>query len=769
MTPSLRKHPRPSQWLVFTEDGGVEVLTGKVEIGQALHAALAGWVAGSLSWPVERVRVVAPDTTRSPDEGVTSGSLSMQDSGRTLAGVAAVVRARLEDDAAGRWGVPRATVRLVDAVLTGPDGWCEPVTAHLGRTVLDPAVGADEWTLEQADGTGSRVGAPQGGSPAQVDGAAMASRRARVKAMLGAGGHFIQDLVLPGLLHGCVLHRMAADGAGPSVAAASMGGAEVAQAATRPDEKVLSLVRAMPGVRAVIVDAGLLGVLADGAGRAERAARRWLSEAAAAGAEVAGSGRGAVASGLADPLNPSGWASHPWPARCVARHGSPDERGPDDPDGAQRLEALHAPEGGRVVQAVFTRGWLAHASIGPSCALARWTDDLGTLEVWTHSQGVFNLRRDLALAWGLDEAAVVVRHVPGAGCYGHNGADDVAFDASWLARQAPGYPVRVNWLREQEWRSAPLGPAMRVHVQAALDAQGRIVHWHHAFWSPGHSSRPGRSATPSLRGHALRHGGAPLPEPIDMPLATGGGGERNAVPGYAWPAWQVIGHRVRVPWRASALRSLGAHANVYAAENLLDDIARQTGQCPWALRLAALTHEPRAIAVLNRARTGSRWDARRAALAGIEGAGLGLAYARYKNTGAWCAVVAEVRAEAVLRVLRLTVVADIGLPIHPEGAVQQLEGGAVQATSWTLMESVLADAHGGIAPATWDDYPIIGFDAVPDVDVHLMPSTEPPLGAGEAACGPAAAAIGNALFDALGVRVRDLPLTPERIVAAMAA
>jgi CO/xanthine dehydrogenase Mo-binding subunit len=582
--------------------------------------------------------------------------------------------------------------------------------------------------------------------------------------LLRGGIHYIHDLVLPGLIHGCVLHRPGQGGEGADLDATA---------------RRLDPVRGMPGVVGVVADGGLLGVLADGAGRAERAARRLESllevragvpapdqghvhhaDVAHATPQIGKHGAGA------DPTDPESWAQGDWPARIVASL-------PALPDGgeasAQGSAPLQAPEGGRLVQAVFTRGWLAHASIGPSCAIARWTDDLSALDVWTHSQGIHNLRRDLALAWGLDEASVRVRHVPGAGCYGHNGADDVAFDACWLARHAAGRPARVTWLREQEWRSAPLGPAMRVAVQAALDAQGRIVAWHHRFWSPGHSSRPGRSATPSLFGNALRSGGAPLPEPIDMPLATGGGSERNAVPGYDWPSWQVVGHRVRVPWRASALRSLGAHANVYAAESLLDEVARLTDRCPWAIRLDALGHDARGAAVLRLARQRSDWDARRSALRGVEGAGLGLAYARYKNNGAWCAVVAEVRAEATLRVVRLTVVADVGLPIHPEGVAQQLEGGAVQAVSWTVKESVAADAAGDVALATWDDYPLLGFADMPQVDVHLVASSEPPLGAGETACGPTGAAIGNALFDALGVRVRNLPLTPERIVAAMAS
>jgi len=417
----------------------------------------------------------------------------------------------------------------------------------------------------------------------------------------------------------------------------------------------------------------------------------------------------------------------------------------------------------RTLSARYRKPWIAHASIAPSCALARWQG--GQLEVWSHSQGIFHLRRDLALAFGIDAAAVRVRHVDGAGCYGHNGADDVAFDAAWLAREVPGQPVRVLWSRADEMSRTPLGPAMTVRLEADLAGDGTVRHWRHDVWSPGHSRRPGRSATPALLGSWQTAQPQPAPASINMPIASGGGAERNAIPGYALPAWRIVRHDVTAPQpRSSALRALGAVANVFAAESFVDEIVQATGDEPLAWRRRHLAHDLRALAVLERAAAQAGWAQR----VKVDGVGQGLAFARYKHSGAWCAVVAEVEAAAQLRVRRLTIAVDVGLVVNPDGVIAQIEGGAIQATSWALKEAVTFDAH-GVTSADWDAYPILRFSEVPAVDVWLLPSDQPSLGAGEASLGPTVAAIANALFDALGVRVRDLPLTPDRIVAAMDA
>jgi CO/xanthine dehydrogenase Mo-binding subunit len=236
------------------------------------------------------------------------------------------------------------------------------------------------------------------------------------------------------------------------------------------------------------------------------------------------------------------------------------------------------------------------------------------------------------------------------------------------------------------------------------------------------------------------------------------------VPGYALPAWQVQWHRVPATLRSSALRSLGAFANVFAAESFVDEIAHAAGRDPLYWRLRHLAHDARARAVLELAAERGGWTSRTHA----DGIGHGLAYARYKGSGAWCAVMADVEAGAQLTVRRLTIAVDVGQVVNPDGVVAQIEGGAIQATSWVLKEAVQFDAA-GITSNSWASYPILRFSEVPAVDVHVVASQAPSVGAGEAALGPTAAAIANALFDALGVRVRDLPLSAERIVAAMNA
>jgi hypothetical protein len=493
------------------------------------------------------------------------------------------------------------------------------------------------------------------------------------------------------------------------------------------------------GVVDVVRDGALLGVLAGNNTAADRAlaclaaSARWQSRTLWPADE-----RAALA------------ALHEMPARAQIV----DERG-------TRADGAVA----RTLRARYRKPWLAHASLAPSCALARWNAEATQLELWSHSQGIFNKRRDLALAYGIETDAVRVQHVQGAGCYGHNGADDVAFDAAWLARRAPGRPVRVRWSREDELTRAPFGPAMAIELEADLDARGEVLHWRHQVWSTGHSQRPGRAPTPALLGSwQTERAFAPAPA-INMPLAQGGGAERNAVPGYGLPGWRVVNQRIEASLpRGSALRSLGALGNVFAAESFVDEIAALRAEDPLAWRRRHLGHDARAAAVLELAAAHAQWGARAARKR--EGVGFGLGCARYKNSGAWCAVVAEVEAGAQLRVRRLTIAVDVGLVINPDGVRAQIEGGAVQATSWALKECVTFDGE-RITSDAWERYPILRFSEVPAVDVHIVPSSAPSLGAGEASLGPTAAAIGNALFDALGVRVRELPLTPGRIVAAM--
>ena len=646
--------------LQFAADGSVQVRTGKVELGQGILTALTQIAADELGLRPDQVQVLPADTELGPDEGITSGSLSVQDGGAALR--QACIAARAERG--------------------GPAGHA-----------LHPNPRVVGTSLPRIDLPAKFAGLPS----------------------------FIHDLQPEGLLHGRVLH---------------------------PPQRDAQLVRAdtdaaahMPGVLTVHRDGRLLGVLAQTSAQADAAMARLMADVQWLPAQDEA---GAVVTASATPA-----AGQP-----ASEHGAPPTAGI-----------------ARTLRARYTKPWISHASIAPSCALARWDGD--TLQVWSHSQGIFMLKRDLALAFGIDACAVRVQHAEGAGCYGHNGADDVAFDAAWLARRVPGRCVRVLWSRADELARSPQGPAMVMALQADLDEHGQVLHWRHSVTSPGHSSRPGRSASPALLGSWQTAAPFSPPPAINMPAATGGGAERNAQPGYAFPGWQVFSQPVpQPPLRSSALRSLGAFGNVFAAESFVDEVAHASGRDGLDWRLQHLAHDPRASAVLRLAVDRSGWANRRikpdAAEVGAAGVsvGHGIACARYKGTGAWCAVVAEVEAGATLQVRRLTIAVDVGGVINPDGVAAQIEGGAIQATSWTLKEAVQFEGQ-QVGSDSWARYPILRFSEVPSIDVHIVASSEASLGAGEASIGPTGAAIANALFDALGVRVRDLPLTPENIVAAM--
>ena len=413
-------------------------------------------------------------------------------------------------------------------------------------------------------------------------------------------------------------------------------------------------------------------------------------------------------------------------------------------------------------QASYSRPFIAHASAAPSCAVARYSPDL--LEVWTHSQGIFNLRTDLATMFGMPEDNISVQHVEGAGSYGHNGADDAACDAALLARAVPGRAVHLQWTREDELSHAPFGAAMAVDIQADVSSDGLITYWQHEVWSTGHSMRPGRSKTPVLL--AATHLAKPYDRQvaINMPLANGGGSERNAVPPYNFAAWRATSHRcLTMPIRTSSLRSLGAHCNVFASESFVDEVATSVGADPLVFRLRHLTDQ-RAKDVLQAAADMANWEG--LTLDKLEGQGVGIAFARYKNTGAWCAVVAAVDTTQELRIRNLWIAVDVGRAVHQDGIVNQIEGGAIQAVSWTLKEAVQFDRT-RITSNTWDTYPILRFSEVPTVTVQVINRPkEKSLGAGEATNGPVSAAIANAVFNALGVRARDLPLTMDALTKA---
>jgi CO/xanthine dehydrogenase Mo-binding subunit len=626
---------KQSQRVRFEPDGTVTVAVGKVELGQGILTALAQIAAEELGVPLERIRMLPASTAYSPDEGVTSGSLSVQEGGKALRLACAEAR--------------------------------------------------EERRLE----SGSRV---VGTSAPRLD----------LPGKFAGRPSYVQDMVLPGMLHGRVV---------------------------RPPHgfsKLIKFEEAKANRISIVRDGRFVGVLAE---REEEA----IAAAAKLRAKCTWEKSAAVPHDI-----------HAWLKQHVTeRHVSKEQADP-----AARTRGV------KRVQAAYTKPYIAHASIGPSCALARWQGK--RLELWTHSQGIFNLRRDLAMVLRMPLEDIVVTHAEGAGCYGHNGADDVALDAALLARAAGDRPVRVQWMRDDEFAWEPYGAAMAFELEAQLAADGRIVSWRHAFWSNGHTHRPGRADKPTLT--AAAHLAAPfeLSPAVNPPLPSGGA-DRNAIPGYDFPDLQVVNHYVKeMPLRSSSLRSLGAYGNVFAIESFMDECAASVGADPIEFRLRHLK-DPRGRGVIEKLAPAFK------SFQKSENRGHGIGYAKYKNLGAYCAVLAELEVTHELRVTRLLAAVDVGVAVNPDGVINQIEGGCIQAASWTLKEAWKPGVAG------WEDYPILKFSEVPPVSVLLLESNQASVGAGECTMGPTAAAIANALHDALGVRVRDLPLTPERIAAAINA
>jgi CO/xanthine dehydrogenase Mo-binding subunit len=645
-----------------------------------------------------QITLVTADTARTPDEQYTAGSHSMQDSGTAIRHASAQVRVILFGLAAQRLRLPVEQLLAADGVIT----------AAGGQRVTYAALVAGQSLHVQAQATSVLV------DPRRHRVVGKALPRVDIPAKVSGGIAYVQDLRLPGMVHGRVVRPP-----GPGARLLQLDSEAVAR---------------QPGVLKVVRDGRFIGVIASGQYQAIKAAAalakaiRWDEPATL---------------GQQDTLYQDLLAA-PSQDTVILDQGS--------------AGAGSSSTTGRTLEARYRRPYQSHGSIGPSCAVAQYV--AGQYTVWTHSQGVYPLRAALAEMLGVDPASVRCIHVEGAGCYGHNGADDVAADAVLMARALPGVPVRVQWMREDEHGWEPYGPPMVASARATLDATGHIADWQYQVWSPSHNGRPGKAGNLLAATHLAQPFATPLPKPIPQPE---GGGDRNAIPLYALANMQVTHHFVpQMPLRVSALRSLGAYCNIFAIESFMDELAHAAQADPVAFRLRHM-QDPRAQDVMRLAASRFGWDHYRRQ----PGRGRGFAFARYKNLGAFAAVALEVetaRDSGYVRVTRAVVAVDSGEVVNPDGIRNQIEGGLLQSLSWTLSEQVSFDEQ-RVTSRDWASYPILRFPQMPDqVDVFIIDRPgQPFLGTGEASQGPAAAALANALADATGLRVRDLPLRPDRL------
>jgi len=683
-------------WLVVAADGTITVFSGKVELGTGVSTALRQIVAEELDAPFDRIAWVQGDSERTVDQGSTVGSQSVKRGGAQLRQAAAEARAALLEMASSRLGAPIDSLVVANGVVSVRGGAKSVTFAELiGGKRFERAVSGKAKT--KAPNEYTIVGKPQ--------------PRVDMPAKMTGRHVYVHDVRVDGMVHGRVVRP------------ATIG----AKLLTVDD----SGLRDIPGAR-VVRKGDFLGVVADREDDAIRAARTLK-----------------VTWSASETLPPVDQL-HETLIRIPATDRVVTDAG-DVPASIAR--------GAKTLKARYTWPFQMHGSIGASCAVADVKRDSAT--IWSSTQGAHTLKSAIAQLIGLPAEGVHVIWTEGSGCYGHNGSDDAAADAALLS-QAIGKPVRLQWSRADEHGWEPKGVAMVMDVAASLDDGGRITGWDYAVFTPTHSSRPGSGAGGAASFVAAQLTGA---TPASRPSLSG---DRNARHTYSIPSTRVVAHLLQsAPLRTSSFRGLGSPQNSFANESFMDELARAAGADPIEFRLRHLG-DPRAVAVVKSVAQLAKWEPRITnsknanVTAGTPAHGRGMAFVQYEGTEAYVAAIVDVEVDLgahTVRVTRAYVAHDCGLIVNPDGLRNQIEGNVIQGISRTLKEAVTFD-RSRVTSVDWRSYPIITFAEVPEsIEIELIDHPElPSVGAGEAATSPIPGAIANAIFDATGKRLRDVPL-----------
>jgi nicotinate dehydrogenase subunit B len=690
----------------ITADGAVTAFNGHVDLGTGIRTALGQIVAEELDVSFARVVVVLGDTSVVPNQGATIASETIQVTAVPLRNAAAQARQFLIARAAERLELAEQDLVVEDGLIRGRDNRSVSYGELLAGETIRLEL-ADDVAVK-AVGSYTIVGqsVPRIDLPAKATGELV----------------YVHDVRVPGMLHGRVVR--------PPYAGVDAG-AFVGTSLIGVDE---ASVRDIPGLIAVVKIRDFVGVIAE---REENAVK------AAAQLKV---------SWKPTPTLPdmkdveTALRANPSTPRILIDKGDVDA-------------AIAAAE--KPMPRTYIWPYQMHGSIGPSCAVADVRE--GQVRVWSGTQNPHILRADLALLVQRPDSEIDVIRMEAAGCYGRNCADDVSADAVLLSH-AVGRPVRVQLTREQEHAWEPKGTAQLMDVNGGLRADGSVAGYDFATRYPSNGA-------PTL---ALLLTGtiAAVPAVFEM-------GDRTAIPPYDYDAMRVVAHDMPPIVRASWLRGVSALPNTFAHESYIDELATEAGVDPIEYRLRYL-RDPRAIDLVNAVAKRADWAARprwkEPVADGDIVRGRGFAYALYVHSqfpgfgaawSAWIADVAVNKSTGDVSVTRVVAGQDSGLMINPDGVRHQIHGNVIQSTSRALMEEVSFDRN-AVTSREWGAYPIITFPDVPKIDVLMLPRPDqPPLGVGESASVPSAAAIANAIFDATGVRFRELPFTPERILAGL--
>ncbi len=720
---------RLDSWLAIAADGGVTAYSGKEELGQGISVAQMQLVAEELCVPFNRVKLIYCDTALTPDQAHTSGSQShpANFNHTNLAQAGATAREALLRLAADRFQVPVDRLTAKDGVISvngdasRKTGYGDLLAGRQFNLALDAnAKRRDprEWTV-----LGKPVGRPD------------------LPAIVTGQFEFVHNVRVPGMVHGRVVRP-------PAV------GAEVVHV----DE---SSVRDLPGVIKVVVRKNFIGVVAQ---------KPWQALQAANALKVTWS----PGTGLPPQAE---FAGH-----LRAQKLTRDTLLVDSKDVDRKLS-----EATTVLKATYFHPYQMHGSVGSSCAVADVQGDKAT--IWSPTQAVWYQRSSTALLLGLKPENVRVIFRRGSGCYGLNGADTVTYDAALLS-QAVGKPVRVQLTRKDEMAWENYGNAFLIDERGGLDAQGNIVAWEHEAWSPGLGNRPGignpgNVITGFLAGFS--------PEPFNprspAPAPATFNNNSNGVPSYlagrvggatkgtgTVASERVLVHNVVSPFWTGPLRSPARLQNTFAHECFMDELAAKVKADPVEYRLRHLD-DPRLRDMVVEAAKAAQWDARPSPRQAIRPTGIaigrGIACVAYERDNGYAAMVVEAEVDqdtGKVSVKRIVVSNDCGPISNPDGLRNQLEGGALQGMSRVLGEEVTWDAA-KVTSFDWRTYHSLplGF-AVPKIETVLVDRPdEEATGAGETSITIVAAALGNAIFDATGARIRQSPFTLERVRAALAA
>jgi len=705
--PKVIAADRMDSWLAVKADGGVTCFTGRVDLGTGIRTALAQIVADELDVDLERITMVMGDTARTSDQGTTSASYTIQREAIPIRHAAADARQMLLKLASDRLGVPVSDLRVASGIITaGRAGKSISYGELIGDKRFEQRVTGRARTKKPSEYTVVGKSVPRGDIPAKATGSFT----------------FVHDVRRPGMLHGRVIRPPAA-------------GSETAIGALLVGFDPAS-VKHIPGIVKIVRSEDFLAVVAEREENAVRAARELKAE-------------WKPWSGMPDFARlESVLRDHPGKPRILREEG--------DVRAAFSNAAIE-------LSATYVWPYQLHASIGPSCAVAEFADN--RLTIWSATQSPHAMRREAAQLLNLPEEAVRVIQVNGSGCYGLNCADDVSLDAALLAKSV-ARPVRVQLSREQEQGWEPKGAAQLMDVRASLDGKANITGYQFSTkYFTG-------------RAEALAHylTGARAARPAVLPQ-----GDRNAVPPYfGIQNLQVSVYDVVPPIRSARMRGVASLPNTFAHECFIDELAAAAGIDPLKFRIDRL-NDPRAVEVLTAAAKKAAWEVRAPrrgeGAAGSLAKGRGLAYARYTHGdfpgygaayAAWVADVEVDLASGEVRVTRVVVAQDAGLMVNPKGVELQVHGNVIQSVSRALFEEARFDGSGATS-LDFQAYPIAKFPDVPEIQTVLIGRPDdPPLGVGESTSIPSAAAIANAIYDAAGVRIRQVPFTPQRIKAALA-